>query len=223
MFACVFRHTGAAVHMLARSAVHFTRVLCRQPCKEITSASVVLLHYNKGRAAGGLLLLVCVPLVQTTSPLQCSVSQIVLVSSAASLLPAALRRDAKNRITESLRLEKTSQIPTSNPSTAPTDDVPQGHVLAALEHLPVQPVPAHHLPLQSLSAIRTACSGSDWALQCAFWEACPATLWSPSNPTCAQRQRGQKPPLTAVVGGEAAAWVGPPGVGGKLRSVRAPH
>lgn len=54
MFACVFRHTGTVIHMLAHTLVHFTCVLRRQPCKEITSALVVLLCYNTGPAAGEL-------------------------------------------------------------------------------------------------------------------------------------------------------------------------
>lgn len=53
--------------MLAHTLVHFTCVLRRQPCKEITSALVVLLCYNTGPAAGELQLLVCFPSDQTST------------------------------------------------------------------------------------------------------------------------------------------------------------
>lgn len=75
LFACMFKHTGVVVHMLAYSLVHFTCILRRQPCKEITSASVVLLYYNKGPAAGELLpLLICLPSDQTPSLFQRNLS-----------------------------------------------------------------------------------------------------------------------------------------------------
>lgn len=96
----MFRHTGTIIHMLAHTLVHFTCVLRRQPCKEITSALVVLLCYNTGPAAGELR----VPRLPPLGPNSISssvhlfsahTSQILLVSySAASLLPVAPRRDA---------------------------------------------------------------------------------------------------------------------------------
>lgn len=98
LFACMFKRTGGVVHMLAYTLVHFTCIPRRQPCKEITSAWVVFLYYNKGPAAGELLpLLVCLPSDQTTSLLRCNLSllhsthlKVVLVSySTAFLLPVA--------------------------------------------------------------------------------------------------------------------------------------
>jgi len=75
LFACMFKRTGVVVHMSAYSLVHFTCILRRQPCKEITSALVVLLYYNKEPAAGELSpLLVCLPSDQTRSLFQCSFS-----------------------------------------------------------------------------------------------------------------------------------------------------
>lgn len=75
LFACMFKRTGVVVHMLAYSLVHFTCIPRRQPCREITSASVAFLYYNKGPAAGELLpLLVCLPSDQTSSLLHCNLS-----------------------------------------------------------------------------------------------------------------------------------------------------
>lgn len=75
LFACMFKHTGVVVHMLAYSLVHFTCIPRRQPCKEITSASVAFLCYNKDSAAGEFLpLLVWSKGRQTTSLLQCNLS-----------------------------------------------------------------------------------------------------------------------------------------------------
>lgn len=88
LFACVFGRAGGGVHVLAYSWVHFTCILRRQPCKEITSASVVFLCSNKGPAAGELLpLLVCLPSDQTTSFLRCNSSLLHLHISNHLLCP----------------------------------------------------------------------------------------------------------------------------------------
>lgn len=88
LFACMFERTGVVVHMLAQSLVHFTCILRRQPCTEITSASVVILCCNKGPAAGELLqLLACLPSDQTESFLpRPHTSGLFLVSFSPALL-----------------------------------------------------------------------------------------------------------------------------------------
>lgn len=81
LFACMFKRTGV-VHTLVYSWVHFTCIPRRQPCKEITSASLVFLYYNKRPAAGELLpLLSCLPSDQTASFLQCNLALLHLHTS----------------------------------------------------------------------------------------------------------------------------------------------